>query len=173
LQLILKYHTLTVHDKEAILVKLNDRYMNGISLFKLMSLQLSPGLVMAAAVLVISDHSSSSILFGQTSYPTAESGQRILLDTKSGLNKNLTAAETQLVGPVLPILEAGASSCRGFILVEQQEGKSISLYQYQSKIPIEVGIPMNLTWLADFDTILDAMAEAEGIKEIVKNKSCE
>lgn len=147
--------------------------MNGISLFKLMSLQLSPGLVMAAAVLVISDHSSSSILFGQTSYPTAESGQRILLDTKSGLNKNLTAAETQLVGPVLPILEAGASSCRGFILVEQQEGKSISLYQYQSKIPIEVGIPMNLTWLADFDTILDAMAEAEGIKEIVKNKSCE
>jgi hypothetical protein len=154
LQLILKYHTLTVHDKEAILVKLDDRYMNGISLFKLMSLQLSPGLVMAAAVLVISDHSSSSILFGQTSYPTAESGQRILLDTKSGLNKNLTAAETQLVGPVLPILEAGASSCRGFI-------------------PIEVGIPMNLTWLADFDTILDAMAEAEGIKEIVKNKSCE
>lgn len=173
MQLILKYHTLTVHDKEAILVKLNDRYMNGISLFKLMSLQLSPGLVMAAAVLVISDYSSSSILFGQTSYPTAESGQRILLDTKSGLNKNLTAAETQLVGPVLPILEAGASSCRGFILVEQQEGKSISLYQYQSKIPIEVGIPMNLTWLADFDTILDAMAEAEGIKEIVKNKSCE
>jgi hypothetical protein len=153
--------------------------MNGISLFKLMSLQLSPGLVMAAAVLVISDHSSSSILFRKTSYPTAESGQRILLDTKSGLsaseilNKNLTAAETQLVGPVLPILEAGASSCRGFILVEQQEGKSISLYQYQSKIPIEVGIPMNLTWLADFDTILDAMAEAEGIKEIVKNKSCE
>jgi hypothetical protein len=147
--------------------------INGISLFKLMSLQLSPGLVMAAAVLVISDHSSSSILFGQTSYPTAESGQRILLDTKSGLNKNLTAAETQLVGPVLPILEAGASSCRGFILVEQQEGKSISLYQYQSKIPIEVGIPMNLTWLADFDTILDAMAEAEGIKEIVKIKSCE
>jgi hypothetical protein len=173
LQLILKYHTLTVHDKEPILVKLDDRYMNGISLFKLMSLQLSPGLVMAAAVLVISDHSSSSILFGQTSYPTAESGQRILLDTKSGLNKNLTAAETQLVGPVLPILEAGASSCRGFILVEQQEGKSISLYQYQSKIPIEVGIPMNLTWLADFDTILDAMAEAEGIKEIVKIKSCE
>lgn len=77
--------------------------MNGISLFKPMSLQLSTGLVMAAAVLVISDHSSSSILFGQTSYPTAESGQRILLDTKSGLNKNLTTAETQLVGPVLPI----------------------------------------------------------------------
>lgn len=172
MQLILKYHTLTVHDKEAILVKLYDRYMNGISLFKPMSLQLSSGLVMAAAVLVISDYSSSSILFGQTSYPTAESEQRILLDTKSGLNKDLTTVETQLVGPVLPILEAGASSCRSFILVEQQEGKSISLYQYQSKIPIEVGIPMNLTWLADFDTIQDAMAEAGGIKEIVKNNSC-
>ena len=138
--------------------------MNGISLFKPMSMQLSSGLVMAAA-LVISDYSSSSILFGQTSYPTAESGQRIL-DTKSGLNKDLTTAETQLVGPVLPILEAGASSCRSFILVEQQEGKSISLYQYQSKIPIVVGIPMNLTWLADFDTIQDAMAEAGELKRL-------
>ncbi len=84
--------------------------MNGISLFKPMSMQLSSGLVMAAAL--VSDYSSSSILFGQTSYPTAESGQRILLDTKSGLNKDLTTAETQLVGPVLPILEAGASSCQ-------------------------------------------------------------
>ncbi len=73
----------------------------------------------------------------------------------------------------MPILEAGASSCRGFILVEQQEGKSISLYQYQSKIPLEVGILMNLTWLADFDSIQDPMAEAGGIKEFVKNNSCE
>ena len=90
------------------------------------------------------------------------------------LNRDLTltTVETQLVGPVLSILEAGASSCRSFILLEQQEGKSISLYQYQSKIPIEVGIPMNLRWLADFDTIQDAMAEAGGIKEIMKNNSC-
>lgn len=123
------------------------------------------------AVLFITGHITST-LFGQP-YPTAESGQRILLDTQSGLNKNLTTAEIQLIGPVLPILEADTSYDRDFILVEQQEDKSISLYQYQSKIPIEVGIPKNLTWLADFDTIQDAMAETNGIKEAVKNNPWE
>lgn len=32
---------------------------------------------------------------------------------------------------------------------------------------------MNLTWLADFDTIQDAMAETNGIKEVVKNNPWE
>ena len=122
-------------------------------------------------VLFITGHITST-LFGQP-YPTSESGQRILLDTQSGLNENLTTAEIQLIGPVLPILEADTSYDRDFILVEQQVNKSISLYQYQSKIPIEVGIPMNLTWLADFDTIQDAMAETNGIKETVKNNPWE
>jgi hypothetical protein len=58
--------------------------------------------------------------------PTAESGQRILLDTQLGLNKNLTAAEIQLIGPVLPILKADTSMDRDFILLEQED-KSILL----------------------------------------------
>ena len=37
--------------------------------------------------------------------------------------------------------------------------------------PMKIGIPMNLTRLADFDTIQDAMAEADGIKVAVKNNS--
>jgi hypothetical protein len=37
--------------------------------------------------------------------------------------------------------------------------------------PIKTGIPMNLTRLADYDTIQDAMAEADGIKDAVKNNS--
>jgi hypothetical protein len=37
--------------------------------------------------------------------------------------------------------------------------------------PIRIGIPMNLTRLADYDTIQDAMAEADGIKDAVKNNS--
>jgi len=48
------------------------------------------GLAITAAVLVIAA--------GHTSYPAAETGQRILLDTKSGLNKNLTKVEVQLIG---------------------------------------------------------------------------
>jgi hypothetical protein len=32
---------------------------------------------------------------------------------------------------------------------------------------------MRFTWLADFDTILDAMAEANGIKDAVKNNPWE
>jgi hypothetical protein len=126
------------------------------------------GLVIVAAVLAIGDN---SILFGQT-YPTAESGQRILIDTKSGLSKNLTTAEIQLIGPILPILEAETSRDRDYILLEQED-ESISFYQYQSKIPIEEGVPMKLTWLADFNTILDAMAEANGIKDVVKNNPSE
>jgi hypothetical protein len=47
------------------------------------------------------------------------------------------------------------------------KNSSISLYQYQSKIPIDGGVPMNLTRLADFDTIQDAMAEANGIKDVI------
>lgn len=92
----------------------------------------------------------------------------ILLDTKSGLNKNLTNVEVQLIWPVLPILESNTSEDIDFILVEQEEGH-ISLYHYQSMFPIEVGIPMNLTRLADFDIIQDAMAETDGIKDAMKN----
>jgi hypothetical protein len=54
--------------------------------------------------------------------------------------------------------------------VEQGKGQ-LSLYQYQSMFPMKIGIPMNLTRLADFDTIQDAMAEADGIKDAVKNNS--
>ncbi len=32
---------------------------------------------------------------------------------------------------------------------------------------------MRFTWLADFDTILDTMAEANGIKDVVKNNPWE
>jgi hypothetical protein len=59
------------------------------------------------------------------------------------------------------------------LLVEQKGSKSISLYQYQSNIPIEVGVPMNLSRLADFETIQGAMSEASGIKKVVKNNSCQ
>jgi hypothetical protein len=130
---------------------------------------LPPGLAITAAVLVIAA-GHNSILFGQTSYPAAESGQRILLDTKSGLNKNLTKVEVQLIGPVLPILEANTTEDTNFVLVGQEKGQ-LSLYQYQSMFPMKIGIPMNLTRLADFDTIQDAMAEADGIKDAVKNNS--
>jgi hypothetical protein len=130
---------------------------------------LPSGLAITAAMLVIiAGHNSISL--GQTSYPAAESGQKILLDTKSGLNKNLTKAEVQLIGPVLPILEANTTEDTNFILVEQEKGH-LSLYQYQSMFPIKIGIPMNLTRLADFDTIQDAMAEADGIKDAVRNNS--
>ena len=127
------------------------------------------GLAITAAVLVIAA-GHNSILLGQTSYPAAESGQRILLDTKSGLNKDLTKVEVQLIGPVLPILEANTTKDADFALVEQEKGQ-LSLYQYQSMFPMKIGIPMNLTRLADFDTIQDAMAEADGIKDAVKNNS--
>lgn len=130
---------------------------------------LPPGLAITAAVLVIAA-GHNSILLGQTSYPAAESGQRILLDTKSGLNKNLTKVEVQLIGPVLPILEANTTEDTNFILVEQEKGH-LSLYQYQGMFSMKIGIPMNLTRLADFDTIQDAMAEADGIKDAVKNNS--
>lgn len=130
---------------------------------------LPSGLAITAAMLVIAA-GHNSILLGQTSYPAAESGQKILLDTKSGLNKNLTKVEVQLIGPVLPILEANTTEDTNFILVEQEKGH-LSLYQYQSMFPIKIGIPMNLTRLADFDTIQDAMAEADGIKDAVKNNS--
>jgi hypothetical protein len=69
-----------------------------------------------------------------------------------GLNKNLTKVEVQLVGPLLPILEANTTEDTDFVLVEHGEGH-LSLYQYQSMFPIKTGIPMNLTRLADFDTI--------------------
>jgi hypothetical protein len=36
--------------------------------------------------------------------------------------------------------------------------------------PIDEGVPMNLTRLADFDTIQDVMAEANGIKDVMMNK---
>ena len=127
------------------------------------------GLAITAAVLVIAA-GHNSILLGQTSYSAAESGQRILLDTKSGLNKDLTKVEVQLIGPVLPILEANTTKDADFALVEQEKGQ-LSLYQYQSMFPMKIGIPMNLTRLADFDTIQDAMAEADGIKDAVKNNS--
>jgi hypothetical protein len=130
---------------------------------------LPSGLAITAAVLVIAA-GHNSILLGQTSYPAAESGQRILLDTKSGLNKDLTKVEVQLIGPVLPILEANTTKDADFALVEQEKGQ-LSLYQYQSMFPMKIGIPMNLTRLADFDTIQDAMAEADGIKDAVKNNS--
>jgi hypothetical protein len=130
---------------------------------------LPSGLAITAAMLVIiAGHNSISL--GQTSYPAVESGQKILLDTKSGLNKNLTKVEVQLIGPVLPILEANTTEDTNFILVEQEKGH-LSLYQYQSMFPIKIGIPMNLTRLADFDTIQDAMAEADGIKDAVRNNS--
>ena len=130
---------------------------------------LPSGLAITAAVLVIAA-GHNSILLGQTSYPAAESGQRILLDTKSGLNKNLTKVEVQLIGPLLPILEANTTEDTDFVLVEHGEGH-LSLYQYQSMFPIKTGIPMNLTRLADFDTIQDTMTEADGIKDAVKNNS--
>lgn len=145
-----------------------DKYMHGVSWCMLVFLSRLPGLVIA--VLIIGGHSTSTLI-GHI-YPTAESGQRILLDTQLGLNKNLTAAEIQLIGPVLPILKADTSMDRDFILLEQED-KSILLYQYQSRIPIEEGVPMRFTWLADFDTILDAMAEANGIKDVVKNNPWE
>jgi len=130
---------------------------------------LPSGLAITAAVLVIAA-GHNSILLGQTSYPAVESAQRILLDTKSGLNENLTKVKVQLIGPVLPILEANTTNDADFVLVEQEKGQ-LSLYQYQSMLPMKIGIPMNLTRLADFDTIQDAMAEADGIKDAVKNNS--
>ncbi|HZA68469.1 MAG TPA: hypothetical protein VE548_02135 [Nitrososphaeraceae archaeon] len=123
--------------------------------------------IVAAAVLITTDQ--SSILFGQKTYPTVESGQRILLDTKSGLNKNLTIDEVQLMGPVLLILKADISQDKDFMLLGYNNN-SISLYQYQSMFPIDEGVPMNLTRLADFDTIQDVMAEANGIKDVMMNK---
>ena len=130
---------------------------------------LPSGLAIKTAVLVIAA-GHNSILLGQTSYPAVESAQRIHLDTKSGLNENLTKVKVQLIGPVLPILEANTTNDAGFVLVEQEKGQ-LSLYQYQSMFPMKIGIPMNLTRLADFDTIQDAMAEADGIKDAVKNNS--
>lgn len=130
---------------------------------------LPSGLAITAAVLVIAA-GHNSILLGQTSYPAVESAQRIPLDTKSGLNENLTKVKVQLIGPVLPILEANTTNDADFVLVEQEKGQ-LSLYQYQSMFPMKIGIPMNLTRLADFDTIQDAMAEADGIKDAVKNNS--
>jgi hypothetical protein len=127
----------------------------------------SSGLAIVAAAVLVITTDQSSILFGQKLYPAAESGQRILMDTKSGLNKNLTTAEIRLIGPVLPILEAYTSQNIDFMLLEH--GESILLYQYQSKIPIDEGVLMNLTRLADFDTIQDAMAEANGIKDVMMN----
>lgn len=47
-------------------------------------------------------------------------GQRILMDTQSGLIDNLTTVEIQLVGPILPILEAETSQDKDFILLEQE-----------------------------------------------------
>ena len=126
-------------------------------------------LAITAAVLVIAA-GHNSILLGQTSYPAVESAQRIPLDTKSGLNENLTKVKVQLIGPVLPILEANTTNDADFVLVEQEKGQ-LSLYQYQSMFPMKIGILMNLTRLADFDTIQDAMAEADGIKDAVKNNS--
>jgi hypothetical protein len=90
---------------------------------------LPSGLAITAAVLVIAA-GHNGILLGQTSYPAAETGQRILLDTKSGLNKNLTKVEVQLIGPILPILEANTAEDTDFVLVEQEKGH-LSLYQYQ------------------------------------------
>lgn len=130
---------------------------------------LPSGLAIKTAVLVIAA-GHNSILLGQTSYPAVESAQRIPLDTKSGLNENLTKVKVQLIGPVLPILEANTTNDADFVLVEQEKGQ-LSLYQYQSMFPMKIGIPMNLTRLADFDTIQDAMAEADGIKDAVKNNS--
>jgi hypothetical protein len=127
-----------------------------------------PGLAIVAAAVLVVTTDESSILFGQKIYPAAESGQRILLDTKSGLNKNLTIDEVQLIAPVLLILRADTSRDKDFMLLGYNNN-SISLYQYQSKIPIDEGVPMNLTRLADFETIQDAMAEAHGIKDVVMN----
>lgn len=127
-----------------------------------------PGLAIVAAAVLVVTTDESSILFGQKIYPAAESGQRILLDTKSGLNKNLTIDEVQLIAPVLLILRADTSQDKDFMLLGYNNN-SKSLYQYQSKIPIDEGVPMNLTRLADFETIQDAMAEAHGIKDVVMN----
>ena len=127
-----------------------------------------PGLAIVAAAVLVVTTDESSILFGQKIYPAAESGQRILLDTKSGLNKNLTIDEVQLIAPVLLILRADTSQDKDFMWLGYNNN-SISLYQYQSKIPIDEGVPMNLTRLADFETIQDAMAEAHGIKDVVMN----
>ena len=127
-----------------------------------------PGLAIVAAAVLVVTTDEGSILFGQKIYPAAESGQRILLDTKSGLNKNLTIDEVQLIAPVLLILRADTSQDKDFMLLGYNNN-SISLYQYQSKIPIDEGVPMNLTRLADFETIQDAMAEAHGIKDVVMN----
>jgi hypothetical protein len=41
----------------------------------------------------------NSILLGQTFYPAAESGQKIPLDTKSGLYKNLTKVVVHFMYP--------------------------------------------------------------------------
>ena len=76
--------------------------------------------------------------------------------------------EVQLIAPVLLILRADTSQDKDFMLLGYNNN-SISLYQYQSKIPIDEGVPMNLTRLADFETIQDAMAEAHGIKDVVMN----
>jgi hypothetical protein len=127
-----------------------------------------PALALVAAAALVMTTDGSSLLFGQKTYPAAESEQRILLDTKSGLNKDLTIEEVQLIGPMLPILRADSSQDKDFMLLGYKNN-SMSLYQYQSKIPIDEGVPMNLTRLADFDTIQDAMAEAHGIKDVVMN----
>lgn len=44
-----------------------------------------PGLALVAAAVLVITTDESSLLFGQKTYPAAESEQRILLDTKSGL----------------------------------------------------------------------------------------
>ena len=102
-------------------------------------------------------HSSAKI------YPSSESGQRILIDNQSGLIDSLTTAKIQLVGPILPILEAETSQDRVFILSEQKN-ESLSPYQYQSDISIEDGLPLRLARLADFENVPCTTSESNGIR---------
>ena len=102
-------------------------------------------------------HSSAKI------YPSSESGQIILIDNQSGLIDSLTTAKIQLVGPILPILEAETSQDRVFILSEQKN-ESLSPYQYQSDISIEDGLPLRLARLADFENVPCTTSESNGIR---------
>lgn len=119
--------------------------------------------VLVVLVFAIANHNTT--LSGQI-YPGSQSGQRILMDTQSGLIDNLTTAEIQLVGPILPILKAETSHDRDFILLEQ-ENESLSPYQYQSDIPIKDGLPLRLARLADFENVPSTTSESNGVKDVL------
>ncbi|MGA9934062.1 MAG: hypothetical protein WBP83_02975 [Nitrososphaeraceae archaeon] len=116
--------------------------------------------MLVVLVFAIANH---NITLSAQIYPSSESGQRILIDNQSGLIDGLTTAEIQLVGPILPILEAETSQDRVFILVEQ-ENESLSPYQYQSDISREDGLPLRLARLADFENVPCTTSESNGVR---------